>query len=689
MTDTTKQAKDDETFVPTLWLRLRLFGVTCLMTGCFVLLAYRAYVLQVEKAQELRSLAEEQHQSELELAARRGRILDRAGMSLAASTEVESVKANPKLVGKQAPEVAAKLAPILKMERSDLEKRLAVPRYFTWLKRRLAPDEAKLVKQLDIPGIALVPEPRRYYPQRKLAGPLIGWAGVDSVGQEGIELSYDKWLRGNTTAVSGLRDALGRALFIDGLPNLEPQTGNDVVLTIDRFIQFRLEQALEKAVTSSRAKAGVAVAIDPLNGEVLAMASLPTLNPNEPEDARGRGVRNRPVTDPFEPGSTLKTFTITGALEAGVTKKDEGWFCENGRFQVGPSIIHDAHAVGAATTTEVLAKSSNICTAKIAARLGRDRLREILVRFGFGAPTGVDLPGERGGILRKAETLRPVEIANISFGQGMTATPLQLAAGYAAIASGGVWRTPRVVKKVVDDHGTVVFAPEVKERRVISPALAAEMRTMLHAVTQKGGTAQTLNLPGYTFAGKTGTAQKVDPATRHYSQDKWASSFVGFAPHDNPRIVLFVLVDEPQGVHYGGEVAGPVFTETVGDALRWMGVPPNKAPEPPKPDAAPKAEPPKVERPVVPPIAVGPANPSAGASDDESAAPVVESVAAAEIIDMPDFTGMTMRQALAAAERAGVRVEVRGSGVATGQSPAPGRVRRGNLCKVAFSSPTP
>ncbi len=679
----------DEVFAPSLWLKVRLIGVVALMTGCLGLLAYRAYVLQVEKAPELRSLAEEQHQNELELQGRRGRILDRVGLPLAASTEVESVKANPKRIGRQAPEVASKLAPVLKMDAKDLEKRLSAPRYFTWLKRRLAPDEARLVKNLDIPGIDLVPEPRRYYPQRRLAGPLLGWAGVDSVGQEGIELAYDRFLRGTTTAVTGLRDALGRALFVEGLPNLEPQTGHDVVLTIDQYIQFRVEQALEKGVQASHAKAGVAVAIDPLTGQVLAMAAVPTLNPNEPDDARARGVRNRAVTDPFEPGSTLKTFTIAGALEAGVVRKDENWFCENGRYQVGPAIIHDAHGIGAATTTEVLARSSNICTAKIAARLGRERLRDTLVRFGFGAPTGIDLPGERAGLLRKVELIRTVELANISFGQGMTATPLQLAAGYAAIASGGVWRAPRVVQRVIDDHGATVFAPEAKERRVLPPAIAADMREMLHAVTQKGGTADSLSLPGYTFAGKTGTAQKVDPATRHYSQDKWASSFVGFAPHDNPRIVMFVMIDEPQGVHYGGLVAGPVFTEAVGDALRWLGVPPNKPIE----AAVATAKPTGGSAAKVTPIASPPAradssSDSANDGSGDADVPVVESVAAAEIIDLPDFTGMTMRQVLAAAQRAGVRVEVRGSGIATAQSPGPGRVRRGNLCKVAFSPPT-
>jgi cell division protein FtsI (penicillin-binding protein 3) len=377
------------------------------------------------------------------------------------------------------------------------------------------------------------------------------------------------------------------------------------------------------------------------------------------------------VTDLFEPGSTMKTFTITGALEAGVIKVTDNWFCENGRFTVGPATIHDAERIGDATTTEVLAKSSNICTAKIAAREGRERLNEILLRFGFGRQTGVDLPGERMGQIRSPQRMGPVETATMSFGQGLTATPLQIAAGYAAIANGGVWHKPHVLRRVADPLGQTVAESKDESRRVIDGELAATMKTMLRAVTQKGGTAEKLQLPGYTFAGKTGTAQKIDPVTKHYSTDKWASSFVGFAPAEDPRLVLFVMVDEPQGTHYGSMVAGPVFSEVMADALRWLSVPPDAVVQE------------KLQL-----VAAAPAENDS--EDDGFVTPSDDprSQSQIEVPEVPDFTGMSIGEALQAARRSGLRVEVSGSGYAVGQSPGPGEARRGAACRVQFSPPS-
>jgi cell division protein FtsI (penicillin-binding protein 3) len=672
-------------YTPGRWLKLRLLGTAALLASTFALLGYRAYVLQVREAERLKAMAEDQYLQDVELPPTRGRILDRHGAELAASAEVDSVHANARavLAADQVVETARALAEALHLDRRDVEKKLRVRRYFTWIKRRVTSDEARAVRELALSNVYIDKEPRRYYPNRGLAGPLLGWAGLDARGQEGIELEFDRWLRGSRAQVPGLRDALGRNVLVGGLGDTSDVAGHDLHTTIDRYIQFRLEKALENGVSSHHAKAGVAVALDPSTGEVLAMASVPSLNPNEPDGARERGVRNRPVTDPFEPGSTMKTFSITGAIEAGVVKPDDHWFCENGKFQIGPHFIHDAERIGEATTVEVLAKSSNICTAKIAAREGRERLHEVLLRFGFGRPTGVDLPGERAGNVRSVEKMGPVETATMSFGQGITATPLQVAAGYAAIANGGVWHKPHVMQQIVDPGRNVVAEAHDETRRVLAPEVAATMRGMLRAVTQKGGTASSLSIPGYTFAGKTGTAQKVDPVTRHYSTDKWASSFVGFAPADDPKLVLFVMVDEPQGTHYGSMVAGPVFQEVMIDALRWMGVPPNA----PIVENTPAKKAPAAKEPPTVAAAAEDDNGDDDDSEEDSFVSSTDDPRALERSSVPDFTGMGVGEALEAARRAGLRVEVTGSGVATAQSPGPGQSRRGASCRVVFTPP--
>jgi cell division protein FtsI (penicillin-binding protein 3) len=661
----------------TKWVKIRLLIATGAIGVAFPLLAWTAWGLQVKQAERMRALAEDQYVKEVELPPKRGRILDRNGAELAASAEVDSVHANARALAAQnrVTETARVLAETLHSDKKEMEKRLHAPRYFTWIKRRISPDEARAVKELALPNVFLDKEPRRYYPNRGLAGPLLGWAGLDGRGQEGIELEYDRFLRGAPAQVPGLRDALGRALMVDGLGEADV-AGHDLYTTIDRYIQFRLEKALEHGVSSHRAKAGVALALDPRSGEVLAMAAVPSLNPNEPDNARERGVRNRSVTDPFEPGSTMKTFTLTAAIEAGVVKPQDRWWCENGRWQVGPATIHDAERIGDVSTVEVLAKSSNICTAKIAAREGRERLHEMLLRFGFGRPTGVDLPGERAGQVRSVEKMGPVETATMSFGQGVTATPLQVATAYSAIANGGTWLKPHVLRKIADGNGVTVKEGNAEGRTVISPEVAATMKQMLIAVTQKGGTAEKLRIDGYTFAGKTGTAQKVDPVTRHYSTDKWASSFVGFAPADDPRLVIFVMIDEPYGTHYGSMVAGPVFAEVMADALRWLGVPPD-APLPPVAEAKPQK-----------PTVVESETSDDDQGEEDGFVAAADDPRAPAPAEVPDFTGMSLAEALDAAKRAGLRLEVAGSGRATAQSPGPGEGRRGASCRVVFTPPS-
>ena len=425
-------------------------------------------------------MAEQQYLRDVELPSHRGRILDRDGAELAASVEVDSVYANPRVLQAQAggsdvDAAARALGRVLDLDRRDLARHLQAPRFFSWVKRHVLPDEARAVRELALPGVGLAREQRRYYPNSKFAGALLGWAGLDGRGLEGIELQYDKSLRGSPTALPALRDALGQELLPSGAETASDTAGADVVTTLDTYLQYKLERALEEGVVKNHAKAASAVALDPRTGEVLAMASVPTLNPNDPSATTG--ARNRPVTDPFEPGSTMKTFSITAAIEAGIVKPDDRWFCENGRYQIGAATIHDAEPIGNVSTTEVLAMSSNICTAKIARKSGKERVESMLRRFGFGAPTGIDLPGERAGTLRSSQRWGEIELATISFGQGMTATQLQIASGYAALANGGTWYKPHVLRRVVDEHGKARSSRRTpRATRILAPEVAATMR---------------------------------------------------------------------------------------------------------------------------------------------------------------------------------------------------------------------
>jgi cell division protein FtsI (penicillin-binding protein 3) len=664
------------------WVRIRLLAAAGVFASLFVVLASRAYVLQVREAKRYRELAEGQYLKEIDLPSRRGRILDRNGAELAASAEVDSVWVNPSEIEKAGDleGTARTLAKVLNVERRELQKPLSGHRHFAWLRRKIMPEEAKALRALGLPGVYLTKEPRRYYPNRALAGPVLGWAGLDGAGLEGLELKYDKELRGAPAEIEGLKDALGREVLAGGI-DAPAQGGHDVVTTIDKFIQYRLEKALEEGVTKNRAKAGVAVAMDPQNGEILAMASVPGANPNDP--GHEHGVRNRAVTDPFEPGSTLKTFSIAASIEAGVVKPSDNWFCENGKYTIGTKTIHDAERIGAVTTTEVLAKSSNICTAKIAHRSGRERVDNMLRRFGFGAPTGVDLPGERGGLLRNVKRWGEIELATISFGQGVTATPVQLAAGYAAIGNGGTLYRPHIVRRVLDEKGVVTQEVAPVGHRVVDASVAKTMRSMLFAVTQKGGTGHLLAIPGYPAGGKTGTAQKVDPVTRQYSKENWSSSFVGFAPLDDPRLLIFVMIDEPAGTHLGGSVAGPVWRDVMLESLRYLNVPPT---EPVVADAKlPKA--PVVAAAATPTFDDGDTDGETNNDDDGEGAVVTARDEGGDAREIPDFTGMSMGEVLEAAKRAQLAVEVAGSGRVVSQSPGPGPARYGARCRVQFAPP--
>ncbi len=557
------------------WTRVRIFACGAVFAGLFGAVARRAYQLQVGgESERLRAMAEEQYLREIELPPRRGRILDHNGAELASTADVDSIYCNPRRLPEPR-EAAHKLARVLGIDQKDLAQKLGQKRFFTWVKRKVTPEEVEAVKALGLPGMGFVREPRRFYPNRMLAATVMGHSGADGQGLDGVELAFDKHLRGQPSSVQGVRDALGRELFVDGMGESSSGAGSDVVLTIDRYLTFVTERAIAEAQDRYHAKGVMAAVLDPRTGELLAMASVPSYNPNDPSGAAERGARNRIITDAFEPGSTMKTFTIASALDAGAVRPEDRFDCQMGKLMVGKYTVHDTHPHGSLTVAEVFKFSSNIGATKIARRLGRERLAASLTRFGFGRKTGLGLPGEQSGVVRPIDKWGEIGFANVSFGQGLTATPLQIVSGMAAIAAGGVYHPPRIVARVVHPDGTFEVMPERPAMRVISEKAAREMTGIMVGVTEVGGTARAAAIEGYAVAGKTGTAQKVSGG--HYDSTKWVSSFIGFAPAEDPRVAIAVMVDEPQGAHLGGAVAAPIFKEIAEQVLRYLHVPPSRA----------------------------------------------------------------------------------------------------------------
>ncbi|MBI3185524.1 MAG: PASTA domain-containing protein [Myxococcales bacterium] len=553
-------------------LRVRLVGAAFLF--CLLGVLARAVSLQVFERDRLRELAEDQYVRQVEIPARRGDIFDRRGVPLAQSVEVDSIWVDPSLLGDLG-QAAKKLAPELALEPSELEARLSKAKRFAWVKRRVRPEEAEAVRALGLPGVGLTKEPRRFYPQRELAGQLIGFVGADGRGLDGLELAFEDELSGESMRVSGYRDARGRKLLTDGLADSIERRGASVTLTIDRHLQFFAEKALSRAAEESKAAAASAVVLDPRTGELLAIANHPRFNPNTPEKSPPEGRRNRAALDTFEPGSTFKSFVVAAALEEGRVKPQDGIHCENGAWDIGRHTVHDTHSYGWLSVGKVLQVSSNICAAKIAQALGRDALVDYSARFGFGERAGLSLPGEGKGVVPypKAE----IAVATQAFGQGLTATAVQLAAAYGALANGGVLMRPYLVSRVVDPDGLALLEGRpVEVRRVVSAETARTVVKMLEAVVEKEGTAPRARLDEYKVAGKTGTAQKADLVAGGYS-DKRIASFVGLVPSDGPRLVILVVVDEPKTDVYGGLVAAPVFKEIASAAMPYLGVAPSSA----------------------------------------------------------------------------------------------------------------
>ena len=534
-----------------------------LLLAAFGVLIGRAVYLQGLNNDFLQQKGEARYSRVIELSATRGMITDRNREPLAISTPVESVWVSPADV-EVTPEQMRRLARLLELDVAEIAKRLAdTKREFVYLKRHLPPEQVAKVVGLNIPGVFLQREYRRYYPGREYTAHLIGFTDVDDKGQEALELAFDELLAGKPGSRRVIKDRLGR--IVEDVESIRtPQQGRDLTLSIDAKIQYLAYRELKSAVAANQAKAGGIVVLDVRSGEVLAMANLPSYNPNNRGNFEPKRTRNRAVTDLFEPGSTLKPFTVAVALETGMFAPDTLIQTAPGQLVIGKATIHDAHPLGALTVAQVIQKSSNVGAAKMALALPPEKLWNMFHKAGFGAPPHSGFPGEVSGRLRAYASWRPIEQATMAYGHGISLSLLQLARAYLVFASDGEIKPVTLVKRDTPGENT----------RVITPETALQVRKMLEMAVQPGGTAPRAQVMGYRVAGKTGTAHKVEGAG--YAANKYVASFIGFAPASDPQLIVAVMIDEPgTGRYYGGTVAAPVFSNVMAGALRQLGIKPD------------------------------------------------------------------------------------------------------------------
>jgi len=535
-----------------------VFGILLLL---FLVLVGRSLYLQWIDNAFLQGQGSSRYSREIELPAHRGRIVDRAGEPLAISTPVKSIWAFPGQVD-ATPEKLAQLARVLETTPKALAKKLEDGNDFVFLAKQVPPEVAERVAALKIKGVHDQNEYRRFYPVGEMASHIVGFTGDHDVGQEGIELTQQEWLGGKPGSRRVLINRRGEV--VEDVESIRaPQPGRDLALSIDARLQYLAFRELKAAVEANRAKAGGLVIIDAQTGEILALANWPTYNPNARNRVAREKMRNRALTDVFEPGSTLKPFTIAAALESGAVRPDTVIQTAPGSLTIGPNTIHDAHPSGALTVEQVIQKSSNVGAAKIALSLPPSTMWQMLSDTGFGAAPNTGFPGEVAGRLRPAKTWKPIEQATMAYGHGISVNLVQLARAYTVFASEGQLKPATLFKA----------GSSVAGRPVLKAETALAVRHMLELAVQPGGTAPKAQVPSYRVAGKTGTAHKLEG--RGYT-NKYVSSFVGFAPASAPRLIVAVMIDEPSaGAHYGGEVAAPVFSTVMGSALRTLGTPPD------------------------------------------------------------------------------------------------------------------
>ncbi|HEX8473190.1 MAG TPA: penicillin-binding protein [Pyrinomonadaceae bacterium] len=675
--------------------RRRAFVVAIFLAFWMVVIGARLVYLQTSQYEFLSTRARAQQQGLIDVNAPvRGQILDRTGRELARSIDTDSFFAAPDEIA-DADAAAQRLAPLLETDASKLAARLKeakqARRQFVWLARKLDVERGAEIRALDIRGVHGLKESKRRYPNGALAAHVLGFVGLDEGGLGGVEQFHNASLKGAGGKL--LMEADARRKSYDSVEN-SARPGQSVVLTIDQTVQYRTEQVLAAAVERARAKSGSAIILDPRTGEILALANAPTFDPNEANKIPPEARANEALQNIYEPGSTFKIVAYSAAIEEKLGKPEDRIDCQMGSINVFGRIVHDHTAYGSLTLTEALAKSSNVAAIKLGMRVGNARMYDYIRRFGFGAKTEVELPGETLGLLRRVEKWHPSSIGSIAIGQEIGVTPLQMAAAFATIANDGVRVAPHLVREVRSADGAPVEQSKPEERRVISTETAQSIRQMLESVTVKG-TAKLAQLDGYTAAGKTGTAQKIDPKTRAYSKTKHVASFVGFAPVTNPSVVIIVVVDEPVGAYHGGDVAAPIFREIAEYVLPYLNV---------TPDAEFKPAPTQNESLL---LARGASSRQADKTNDGATAESVESVSvglpevarvgvgdAGEVVFaeagerallMPNLRGRSVRDAARICAQLGLELEARGEGRALRQSPAAGAsVEAGLMVRVEF-----
>ena len=658
----------------------------------------RLVYLQVSRHDNLVERARQQQRAAIDTSPQRGQLLDRQERELARSVDTASIFVAPdELIRATDSETAANiectangLSSVLALDEKVLFNQLDEAREncrrFLWIARRLSSEVGDKIRALQLPGVHFQKEPKRYYPNGFLAAHVLGFVGLDNAGLGGVEQFYNEKITGEPGKLYLERDSEGKPYESLEIPS---KPGHTVVLTIDESIQYRAEQALATAVKQSRAKSGTAIVLEPHTGEILALANAPTFDPNNPGAASPQARSNWALQSMYEPGSTFKIVAYSAAIERGLVKPEDHIDCQMGAITVAGRLIHDHHRFGTLTIAEALAKSSNVAAIKLGLRVGDNSMYDYITRFGFGARTGIELPGETAGSVHPVSRWQASSIGSIAMGQEIGVTALQMAAAYGVLANNGVRVAPHTVREIRTDSGTVVYRSNAEQRRVISQEAAQTLRGMLEGVTLNG-TARKAQLNGYTAAGKTGTAQKIDPKTRTYSRTKYVGSFVGFAPVENPAVVIIVVIDEPTGSYHGGEVAAPVFREIAEQILPDLGIAPDteiKSPtelvaqitqnsevnakmreEQARVEEARQATLPKVAR------------------RDEKGAEIVYAIATSRAILMPDFRGRSVRDVARACAQLGLQVEAHGEGRAMRQSPSQGtEIESGQVVYLDFA----
>lgn len=646
------------------WVALRIGLVAAVFALGTLLLIVRGYRLQVSDAEMLQKRAEKQRTRVLHLESRRGMILDRSGEQVAASLEVKSIYARPRQITDKSG-AARVLAKALEMDEHEVLSKMKDTKPFVWIRRRVSPVMADKVKEAALKGVFSATEFRRFYPLKGLAAHAIGFAGIDSKGLEGLELHYDRDLKADPVPVTAQRDALGRPVMFAAM--VQGPKRHDLHLTLDKNIQYIAERELEEAVLTHRARSGIVVVMDADSGEILGLAVRPSYNLNVFHKATADVRRNRAVADTFEPGSTFKVFLGAAALDLGVAARSDRFFCHKGRFRYQGSEIHDIVPRGWLTFDDILVYSSNIGAVQISEKLTKSQFYRSLKGFGFGSETGVDLPGERSGLLSPPGRWSVLTKANIAFGQGITVNALQLTAAFGAAVNGGILYRPHLMKRITNALGETIreYGP-AEVRRVIKPSTSAQLLEILRNVVTEG-TGKAASIEGVRVIGKTGTAQKADPAGG-YSNEKYVASFIGALVDVEPRLVILVMINEPSGKHKtGGKVSAPVFRSIGEGVLSLCG---SRSPEADLIRAESERRLKKASRKRIGRVKVRKAK--------EPGQWI-----------LPDLSGMSMRQALDVCGKIKCDAMFQGSGVAVKQLPGAGEVfTEGAELRVIFEEQT-